>query len=124
MRIRDRKGGLRLVTRPLTVVQGTLELLVLRTLDTTGVPMHGFSILDWIRKATDDELIVEDGALYPALRRMEARGWLHSDWGISEKGRRARYYTLTGGGRKALAAQASKWERYVEAVAKLGEAEA
>lgn len=103
----------------LAVVQGTLELLVLRTLDTNPSPMHGFAILDWIRHATDDELIVEDGALYPALRRMEARGWLESDWGVSEKGRRARYYTLTASGRKALAEQDSRWERYVDAVAKL-----
>jgi len=94
----------------LAVVQGTLELLVLRTLDTNPSPMHGFSILDWIRDTTDDALIVEDGALYPALRRMEARGWLESEWGISEKGRRA------------LAEQTARWERYVEAVAKLGEA--
>lgn len=106
----------------LTVIQGTLELLVLRTLATTA-PMHGFAILDWIRHTTDDVLIVEDGALYPALRRMEARGWLSSDWGISEKGRRARYYELTRAGRKALAEQSARWERYVTAVAKLGGAE-
>lgn len=103
----------------LGVVQGTLELLVLRTLDTSDTPMHGFAILDWIRETTDDELIVEDGALYPALRRMEARGWLESDWGISEKGRRARYYTLNPAGRRALEEQTSRWERYVEAVEKL-----
>lgn len=106
----------------LAVVQGTLELLILRTL-ATAAPMHGFAILDWIRETTDEVLIVEDGALYPALRRMEARGWLESDWGISEKGRRARYYRLTAAGRRALAEQSSRWERYVEAVAKLaGEA--
>jgi transcriptional regulator len=102
----------------LGVVQGTLELLVLRTL-AAGAPMHGFAILDWIRHTTDDVLIIEDGALYPALRRMEARRWVESDWGISEKGRRARYYRLTGTGRKALADQGTRWERYVEAVAKL-----
>jgi transcriptional regulator len=104
--------------RVLTVVQGTLELLVLRTLS-AGAPMHGFAILDWIRDATNDALLVEDGALYPALRRMEKRGWLASDWGISEKGRRARYYRLTAAGRKALAKEGDRWERYVEAVAKL-----
>ena len=107
------------MARELGVVQGTLELLVLRTL-ASEAPMHGFAILDWIRDTTDDVLIVEDGALYPALRRMEARGWLESDWGVSEKGRRARYYQLTARGRKALADELSKWERYVEAVAKLG----
>ena len=103
----------------LGVVQGTLELLVLRTL-AAQAPLHGFAILEWIRDATDEVLVVEDGALYPALRRMEKRGWLESDWGVSEKGRRARYYELTSSGRSALAAQATRWERYVEAVAKLG----
>jgi PadR family transcriptional regulator len=102
----------------LTVVQGTLELLVLRTLAAVA-PMHGFAILEWIRNTTDDVLTVEDGALYPALRRMEKRGWLVSDWGVSEKGRRARYYELTARGRKALAEQGARWESYVQAVAKL-----
>lgn len=106
--------------KPLSVVQGTLELLVLRTL-ASAEPLHGFAILDWIRATTDDELIVEDGALYPALRRMEERGWLESDWGISEKGRRARYYRLTPVGSRALAEEEARWERYVEAVAKLRE---
>ena len=104
---------------PLSVVQGTLELLVLRTL-ASGAPMHGFAILDWIRETTDDDLVVEDGALYPALRRMEKRGWLQSAWGVSEKGRRARYYTLTPSGERALAEEEARWERYVVAVAKLG----
>ena len=105
------------------VVQGTLELLALRTL-AAQAPMHGFEILDWIRDTTDQVLVVEDGALYPALRRMEARGWLESSWGVSEKGRRARYYELTASGRKALAEEEARWERYVTAVAKLGDARA
>jgi transcriptional regulator len=108
------KGGL-------TVFQGTLELLVLRTLAAES-PLHGLEILDWIRRTTDEELLVEDGALYPALRRMEKRGWLRSDWAISEKGRRARYYELTAAGRKALEKEGARWQRYVKAVAKLGEA--
>jgi len=99
-------------------VQGTLELLVLRTLGTAG-EMHGFAILEWIKERTDDALVVEDGALYHALHRMEDRGWLASDWGVSGKGRRAKYYTLTAAGRKALDDEAARWERYVEAVAKL-----
>ena len=102
----------------LGVVQGTLELLVLRTL-AAQAPMHGFAILEWIRDTTDDVLIVEDGALYPSLRRMEARGWVESDWGISEKGRRARYYHLTRSGRRTLGEQEARWERYVDAVSKL-----
>jgi len=106
---------------PLSVVQGTLELLVLRTLAAVPDAMHGFEILDWIRRSTDEALVVEDGALYPALRRMEGRGWLESDWAISEKGRRARYYRLTAIGRRALADEETRWDRYVEAVAKLRE---
>jgi transcriptional regulator len=102
----------------LGVVQGTLELLVLRTL-AAAEPLHGFAILDWIRETTDEALIVEDGALYPALRRMEKRGWVASDWGVSEKGRRARYYTLTPSGRGALTREGARWESYVRAVAKL-----
>lgn len=103
---------------PLTVVQGTLELLVLKTL-ASGHPMHGFAVLDHIRCATGDRLVVEEGALYPALHRMERRGWLLSDWGVSEKGRRARYYRLSTSGRAALAEEEGKWAAYVEAVARI-----
>ena len=102
----------------LSVLQGTLELLVLKTLS-GGRELHGFAILEWIRDRTEDDLVVEDGALYHALRRMEERGWLESSWGVSEKGRRARYYTLTPGGDDALAREEERWERYVEAVAKI-----
>ena len=107
------------MVRPLGVVQGTLDLLVLRTLAAAQTPLHGFAILDWIRGATEDVLVVEDGALYPALRRMEKRGWLESAWGVSPKGRRARYYELTELGRRSLAEEQAKWEEYVSAVAKL-----
>ena len=100
------------------VVKGTLELLVLETL-ATGRPMHGFEILDWIHSSTDDDLLVEEGALYPALHRMEKRGWLSSRWDVSDKGRRAKYYALTSDGRVAAADQAGRWARYVSAVAKL-----
>ncbi len=103
---------------PLGPVQGTLELLILKTLG-AGSEMHGFAILEWILKSTDDVLLVEDGALYHALHRMEGRGWLESDWGISEKGRRANYYRLSPEGKKALATEERRWERYVEAVAKI-----
>ena len=99
-------------------VQGTLELLVLKTLG-AGSEMHGFAILEWILESTDEVLLVEDGALYHALHRMQDRGWLESDWGISEKGRRARYYRLSKDGKKALAAEERNWERYVDAVAKI-----
>ena len=104
----------------LAVVPGTLELLVLRTL-AAAEPMHGFAILDFIRRATDDMLVVEDGALYPALRRMEKRGLLESDWAVSEKGRRARYYRLTPVGRRELVEEGERWEGYVAAMAKLAQ---
>lgn len=106
------------MTPPLGPLPGTLELLVLKTLG-AGSEMHGFAILDWILQSTDDELLVEDGALYYALHRMEARGWLESDWGVSEKGRRARYYRLSREGRKALEQEERQWDRYVAAVAKI-----
>lgn len=99
----------------LVLVQGTLELLVLQTLAARG-ELHGFGILDWILEVTDDELAVEEGALYPALHRMERRGWLTSDWGVSEKGRRARYYRMTPAGEAALERQQVRWNRYVRAM--------
>ena len=105
----------------LSVLRGTLEFLALRTL-ARGGKMHGFQILDWIHSNTDEELQVEEGALYPALHRMEKRGWLDSSWGVSEKGRRAKYYRLTGDGRQALSVEERRWERYVEAVERLAEA--
>lgn len=106
---------------PLDIVQGTLELVVLRALDANG-EMHGFGILEWIRSTTDDDLVVEDGALYHALHRMKARGWLDREWGVSEKGRRARYYGLTAAGRRALAAESERWERYVAAMERIAAA--
>jgi transcriptional regulator len=103
---------------PLNPVSGTLELLVLRTLG-AGSELHGFAILDWIKRATDGDLIVEDGALYHALHRMERKGWIGSEWGVSEKGRRARYYGITREGKRVLATEEKRWARYVEAVAKI-----
>lgn len=107
---------------PLNPVSGTLELLVLRTLG-AGSELHGFSILEWIKKATEGELIVEDGALYHALHRMEKKGWIGSEWGISEKGRRARYYRISTAGSRILAEEEERWSRYVEAVAKISPCE-
>lgn len=102
----------------LDVVQGTLEMLVLETL-VGGRELHGFAVLDWIRETTDGALVIEEGALYPALHRMERRGWLASEWGISDKGRRARFYRLTEEGRAARAREGDRWRRYVTAVARL-----
>jgi len=102
------------------VVKGTLELLVLKTLSTEA-PKHGFEILEWIHSSTDEELLVEEGALYPALHRMEERGWLEAEWAVSEKGRRAKYYSLTDAGREAAREEQKRWTRYVSAVARLAE---
>ena len=106
----------------LSVIRGTLELLALRTLR-SGQRLHGFEILECIHRTTEGELRVEEGALYPALHRMEKRGWLTSDWGVSEKGRKAKYYCLSAAGRDALAAEERRWRRYVDAMARMTESD-
>src|SRR5918997_5040814 len=106
------------MSRPeVEVLQGTLDLLVLKALSWT--PMHGYNILDWLRRATAAELHIEDAALYPALHRMEARGLIASEWGLSENNRRAKFYRLTPAGRRALQAAAASWQRYVVIVARV-----
>jgi PadR family transcriptional regulator PadR len=102
----------------LPILKGTLEYLVLKTLSGEE-SLHGFEILDWIKEATEEALLVEEGALYPTLHRMEKRGWLTAVWGVSPKGRRAKYYCLTRRGSHALARQEAGWRRYVAAVAKV-----
>jgi transcriptional regulator len=98
----------------LDLLRGTLDLLVLKAL--SWGPMHGLAVLRWIERVTGDRLQVEEGALYPALHRMEQRGWLDADWGLTEKNRKAKFYRLTPLGRRQLAAQVSRWSRYTEAV--------
>ena len=98
----------------INVVRGTLDLLILRTL--SWGPMHGLAVLRRIEDRTDGELQIEDGALYPALHRLEQKGWLDSDWGYTDAGRHARFYRLTTAGRRHLTAQLSRWERYTKAV--------
>jgi PadR family transcriptional regulator, regulatory protein PadR len=92
------------------VLQGTLDLLVLKTLDTLG-PMHGFGIAQRIGQISGDLLRLNQGTLYPALLRLEQRGWLASKWGVSENNRRAKYYSLTRTGRSQLQAETEDWER-------------
>lgn len=96
------------------VLQGTLELLVLKTLS-RGDAHHGFEILRWLHDTTEGALLIEEGALYPALHRMERRGLVDGEWGISEKGRRAKYYRLTRAGRAALHEEEAQWLRYIRA---------
>ena len=99
------------------LLQGTLEFLVLKTLSWGS--MHGFAIGRWIRKATDDALEIEEGALYPALHRMERRGWIEADWGVTENNRRAKYYRITRLGKDQLRREQTSWTRYVSAVSKI-----
>ena len=101
----------------LALLQGTLDVLVLRTL--AWGPRHGYAIAKWIAETTDEDLLVEEGALYTALHRMERRGWVESEWGLSDTGRRAKFYQITPAGRQQLAAQTERWARYVRAVSKV-----
>jgi transcriptional regulator len=99
------------------LIQGTLDLLILRTL-VLG-PAHGHTIAHAIEHRSDDVLQVEHGSLYPALHRLEDRGWISSFWGTSENNRKARYYRLTRVGRKQLAAQTGRWEQLVRAIGRV-----
>ncbi len=101
----------------LDVLQGTLDMLVLKAL--TWGPFHGYAVLRWLRTSAADELHIEDAALYPSLHRLEARGLVEAEWGLSESNRRARYYRLTAAGRRELRAQAASWQRYVSVVARV-----
>jgi transcriptional regulator len=101
----------------LGLLRGTLDLFVLKTL--SWGPMHGLAVLQWIERTTNQRLQIEEGALYPALHRMEDKGWLEAAWGHTEAGRRAKFYRLTPAGRRQLATELAKWARYSEAVALL-----
>ncbi len=93
---------------------GTLDVLILKAV--SWGPRHGYAIARWIRQTTDDVLRIEEGALYPALHRMEQRGWLDATWGLTEKNRKAKFYRLTPAGRRQLAAEVSRWSQYSEVV--------
>jgi len=96
------------------LLQGTLDMLILKSL--ARGPQHGYSVARWIQSTTDDALTVEEGSLYPALHRMERRGWASSEWGQSESNRRAKYYRLTAAGRAQLQREVHAWERLVAAI--------
>jgi transcriptional regulator len=98
----------------LDLLQGTLDMLVLRVL--TGGPMHGWGIAARIQLLSKDVLVVEEGSIYPALYRMEQKGWIKAEWGQSENNRRARFYELTKDGRKQLATEARDWGRLCVAI--------
>jgi len=100
------------------VLQGTLDLLVLKTLDTLG-PLHGFGIARRIQQVSEDALLLNQGTLYPALVRLEQRNWIRSKWGVSENNRRARFYSLTKSGQKQLTVETQTWERMASIIARL-----
>lgn len=106
----------------LELLQGTLDLLILRTL--IFGPEHGQGIARAIQQTSQDELLVEHGALYPALQRLEARGWISAEWGISKNNRKARFYKLTRAGRKQLVRETDKWRRLTVAIGRILESEA
>ena len=101
----------------LDLLQGTLDVLILKTL--SWGPRHGYAIARWVHDVSDDVLRVEEGALYPALHRLEKRGWIEAEWGLSENNRKAKYYQLTLLGRRQLRAKATTWARYAAAVNKI-----
>jgi transcriptional regulator len=105
------------MTRSLDLLQGTLDLIVLKSL--SWGPMHGFGLARWIQRTTEDLLQVEEGSLYPALYRMENRGWIKAQWALTENGRRAKYYRLTASGRRQLADETRTWDDLTGAIGKI-----
>jgi len=104
-------------TERVELLQGTLDLLILRTL--VFGPQHGQGIARAIQRTSEDVLLVEHGALYPALQRLEAKGWISAEWGTSENNRRARFYTLTRAGRRQLVSETSRWRKTAAAIGRI-----
>lgn len=98
------------------LLRGTLDLLILKAL--TWKPLHGYGVSEWISSVTDGSLLMEEGTLYPALHRLQGKGWIESEWGLSENNRRAKYYRLTREGIRHLAVEADSWTRYTNVVAR------
>jgi len=98
------------------MLPGTLELLILKTLERHGGPLHGYGIVQHIKRVSDDVLQVEEGSLYPALQRLAIKGWVKAEWGVSDNNRRARLYRLTPAGRKQLAQEVADFERLMGAI--------
>lgn len=103
--------------RSMVLLKGTLDVLILKTL--SWGPLHGYAVSRWIRETTDDVFRVEEGALYPALRRLEKKGWLAAEWGLTDTKREAKFYSLTAEGRRQLQAEVRSWTRYVEAMSRV-----
>jgi PadR family transcriptional regulator PadR len=98
-------------------LHGTLDAIILKTL--TSGPRHGYAIARWIEETTDHGIGVEEGSLYPALYRMERKGWIEAEWGMSELNRRVKLYKLTAAGRKHLRAETAEWSRFAAAVSRI-----
>jgi transcriptional regulator len=107
---------------PLDLLQGTLEVLILRSLRIA--PNHAYGIAQFLKQQSDQEFVVDNGSLYPALQRLLQRDWIKSEWKNSPKGRRAKYYRLTPAGRKQLVAATSRWERFAHAMGRVLASEA
>src|SRR5215831_1170329 len=105
----------------LELLQGTLEVLILRSLQ--AAPNHAYGISRFLEQQSDNEFLVDNGSLYPALQRLLQRGWITAQWKTSPNGRRAKYYSLTTAGRKQLTVAASKWQRFVQAMGRVLAAE-
>ncbi len=100
---------------PVDILRGTMDVLILRAV--SWGPIHGYGVARWIEQVTGEALKVEEGTLYPALHRLEERGLVEAEWGLSENNRRARFYTITAEGRKALRQEAAAWTRFAQAMA-------
>jgi PadR family transcriptional regulator PadR len=105
------------VSEQTDVLKGTLDLMILKSLSWGAT--HGYGVTKWIRQTTDGTLDIDDGALYPALHRLERRGWIEAEWGVSENNRRAKYYRLTREGRGQLRRELTSWARFAEALTKI-----
>jgi transcriptional regulator len=105
------------MTESLALMQGTVDVLILKTL--AWAPMHGYGISMWLRDRTNGDLLVEDAALYQALHRLERKGWVESEWGISDSNRRAKFYSITRAGRTQLRKETAAIQRYVAALYKV-----
>jgi PadR family transcriptional regulator PadR len=105
------------VSKPTDLVQGTLDLLILKVI--VLEPMHGWAIARRVKQMSNDVLLVGQSALYPALHKLEQQGWIEAEWKVSENNRRAKYYALTRAGRKALAKESAQWERLSAAISQI-----
>src|SRR5215216_2763279 len=100
----------------ISVFRSSLDLLVLKAL--SWGPRHGYAVLDWVQRATEDTILIEEGSLYPALHRLERRGWVETEWGVSANNRRAKFYRLAAAGRAQLRTESAAWLRYADALSR------